>query len=120
MRAWEHGSMGIFGSRKKSGEPFEFRVSDAVEVPLRGYLLRLKLLNGDPALADIAPGGKIKLRAPEGTERVVTIKDYSATQGAASQKRLDRTRELDVMIEGREAVIDGQVVDIGWIASGPA
>lgn len=112
--------MGIFGSKKTAGEPFEFRISDAVEVPLRGYLLRLKLLNGDPVLGDVAPGSRIRLRSPDGKEGVVTIKDYSVTQGAPSQKRMDRTREVDVMIEGRDAVVNGHTVDIGWTASGPA
>lgn len=110
--------MGLF-NRGKSGGAYEFKVSDAVEVPLRGYLLRLKLVNGDPGLGDIAPGKKIKLRSPDGAERVVTIKDYSVTQGVPSQKRLDRTRELDVVIEGHDAVIDGRVIEIGWTATGP-
>ena len=112
--------MGIFSSKKSSGEAFEFRVSDAVEVPLRGYLLRLKLVSGEPAIGDIAPGKRIRLRSPEGAEGVVVIKDYSVTQGAPSQKRMDRTRELDVVIEGRDAVVGGRAVDIGWTASGPA
>jgi hypothetical protein len=112
--------MGMFSSKKTTGESFEFRVSDAVEVPLRGYLLRLKLLSGEPAIGDIAPGKRIKLRSPEGDEGVVVIKDYSVTQGAPSQKRMDRTRELDVVIEGRDAVVNGRAVDIGWTASGPA
>ncbi|MGQ0562860.1 MAG: hypothetical protein ACT443_13420 [Gemmatimonadota bacterium] len=111
--------MGIFGNGKAGGGSFEFRVSDSVEVPLRGYLLRLKLLSGDPALGDVAPGRKIRLRAPDGTEGVVTVKDYAITQGTASQKRLDRTRELDVLIEARAAVINGRLVEIGWIATGP-
>ena len=107
--------MGLFKEARKSGGPFQFRVSDAVEVPLRGYLLRLKLLSGDPSLSDIGPGKSIRLRTPSGAERVVPIKDYSVVQGVASQKRLDRTRELDVVIDTPDAVIDGQVVDIGWI-----
>ena len=112
--------MGIFGSKKTSDGPFEFRVSDAVEVPLRGYLLRLKLLSGTPSISDVAPGKRIRLRGPDGGEGVVTIMDYSVTQGAPSQKRMDRTREVDVMIEGSDAVVNGRAVDIGWTASGPA
>jgi hypothetical protein len=30
----------------RAGESFRFRVSDAVEVPMRGYLHRLRLLEG--------------------------------------------------------------------------
>lgn len=106
--------MGVFGSRKKSGGAFEFRVSDAVEVPLRGYLLRLKLTGGDPGLGDLAPGKNITLRSPSGKERVILIKDQSLTQGVASQSRLDRTREFDIVIEGNDAVVDGELAQIGW------
>lgn len=106
--------MGIFGSRKKSGGPFEFRVSDAVEVPLRGYLLRLKLIGGEPGLGDLTPGKNITLRSPAGKERVIPIKDQAMTQGVASQARLDRTREFDIIVEGNDAVVDGELAEIGW------
>lgn len=108
--------MGLF-SNEKSGGPFEFKVSDALEVPLRGYLLRLKLASGTPSIGDIGPGKKIRLRAPDGSENVITIMDWSVTQGPPSQKRLDRTRELDVMIDGKDAMVGGRVVDIGWTAA---
>ena len=111
--------MGLFGGAKKSGGSFEFRVSDAVEVPRRGYLLRLKLLNGEPGLGDLAIGKRIRLRSPAGSERLVTIRDYSATQGPASQKRLDQTHELDVVIDSPDAAANGELVDVGWTASGP-
>lgn len=106
--------MAISSGGRTIGGPFQFRVSDALEVPLRGFLLRLRLLNGDPSLKDIAPGKSIRLRSPSGRERVVVVKDYSLVQGVASQKRLDRTRELDILIDTPDAVLDGEVVDIGW------
>lgn len=106
--------MGIFGGKKKAGGAFEFRVSDAVEVPLRGYLLRLKLIGGEPGLGDLAPGMNITLRSPSGKQRIIPIKDQSVTQGAASQSRLDRTREFDIIVEGNDAVVDGELAEIGW------
>lgn len=106
-------------AKKKGGEPFSFRVSDAVEIPARGYLLRLKLREGDPSVSDLAVGNKIKLRSPNGAEKVVTIKDHSVTQGPTSQDRLDRTREFDVVIDSPDAVVGSEAVDIGWTASGP-
>jgi len=112
--------MGIFGGRKKSSGPFQFRVSDAVEIPNRGYLLRLKLINGDPAVGDLTSGKRIRLRAPGGAERVITIKDTATTIGPVSQTRLDRTREYDVVVATPDAVVDGQIVEIGWEATGPA
>lgn len=111
--------MGLFGSKKKAGGAFSFRVSDAVEVPMRGYLLRLKLQNGDPSIADLAVGKRIKLSSPAGKQKVVTIRDHSVTQGPTSQDRLDRTREFDVVIDGPDAVFENEAVDIGWTASGP-
>ncbi|HUP88236.1 MAG TPA: hypothetical protein VM100_02735 [Longimicrobiales bacterium] len=110
----------MFGSKKKSGGAFSFRVSDAVEIPGRGFLLRLKLNDGDPAIADLGVGKKIILRSPAGGERAVVIKDHSVTQGPTSQDRLDRTREFDVVIETPDAVVENAAVDIGWTASGPA
>jgi hypothetical protein len=112
--------MGLFGAKKKSGTSFQFRVSDALEVPGRGYLLRLKLNSGEAGLDDLGAGKSITLRGPNGTERTVPIKEISLTVGAPSQVRLDRTRELDIVIDTADAVVNGQVVDIGWTASGPA
>ena len=106
-------------AKKKSGEPFLFRVSDALEIPARGYLLRLKLRDGDPAVADLAVGSKLKLRAPSGAEKIVVIKDHSVTQGPTSQERLERTHEFDVVIDSPDAVLGSEVVDVGWTA-GPA
>ena len=112
--------MGLFGGRKKSSGPFQFRVSDAVEVPHRGYLLRLKLISGDPAVADLRAGKRIRLRSPNGGERIVTIKDTATTIGPVSQTRLDRTREYDVVVDTPDAVVNGELIEIGWEASGPA
>ena len=111
--------MGLFSRKKKSAGPFKFRVSDSVQVPLRGYLLRLKLIDGVPALADVAPGKKIRVQAPGGAERVIAIKDYSATEGFPTQEKLERTRELDIIVAPDAGVVDDQEIDIGWTASGP-
>lgn len=111
--------MGLFGTKKKTTGDFQFRVSDAVEVPLRGYLLRLKLASGDPAIDDLGPGKSIRLRAPDGAERTVTVKGWSATIGVPSQKRFDRTHELDLMIETADAIVNNLPVEIGWTVSGP-
>jgi hypothetical protein len=111
--------MGLFGNRKKESGPFNFRVSDAVAVPLRGYLLRLKLQDGSPALTDIAPGKKLRVRGPSGGERIIRVKDYSATEGFPSQEKLDKTRELDIVIDQDDGLVDGEEIQIGWTASGP-
>jgi hypothetical protein len=111
--------MGLFSKKKKATGPFQFRVSDSVQVPLRGYLLRLKLLNGEPQLDDLSPGRRIRIKAPSGRERVITVKDFSATAGFPSQEKLEQHRELDIIVEATEGVVDGEEIEIGWIASGP-
>jgi hypothetical protein len=111
--------MGLFGKRKKSSGPFQFRVSDSVAVPRRGYMLRLKVLEGTPALDDVAPGRKLRVRGPSGNERTIVIKDYSATEGFPSQKKLDARRELDIVVAQDDGVVNGEEIQIGWTASGP-
>ncbi len=111
--------MGLLSKKKTAGGAFELRVSDALAVPRRGYLLRLKVLSGTPALDDLSPGRKIRVRAPNGSERTITVKDFSVTSGFPSQERLDRYRELDVIVEHDDGYADGNEIQIGWVASGP-
>lgn len=109
---------GLKRKGRKSGGAFTFRVSDVVDVPLRGTLLRLRLIEGEPSMADLGVGGSLQLRSAEGEERVVSIMAHSVTGGKATQERLDRTRELDVMIDD-EAAAGPEPIEIGWIAAGP-
>jgi hypothetical protein len=102
-----------------AGGAFRFRVSDSLEVPLRGHLLRLRRIEGSPSMKDLAPGQTIRVAGPDGTTRDVTILGHSATGGRASQKRLDTTGELDIVIP-REQAGDGEArIAIGWSVSGP-
>lgn len=112
MNAWRR-------SRKARGDVFRFRVSDVVEVPLRGHLLRLRLVEGSPSVSDLAVGRKLKLVSPAGLEREVTIASHAVTGGRQTQERLDRTREMDVVISGGDAGSGAARVDIGWTAAGP-
>lgn len=107
-------------SNRSAGGSFRFRVSDAVEVPARGYLLRLRLMEGSPSMAELKPGRLLRLRAPDGEERLVRIQDHAITGGRATQARLDRTRELDVIISRADALQGGRPVAIGWVVDGTA
>ena len=98
---------------------FRFNVSDAVEVPLRGVLLRLRLLEGAPSVKQLEPGRSIRLVAPDGTHRVVPIKAKSLTGGRNAQKRLDGAGLVDVIITREDAFAAGAPVGIGWKAEGP-
>lgn len=110
---------GLKGSSKSRGGEYTFRVSDVVDVPLRGTVLRLRVVEGTPSMKDLAAGSRLRLRSPSGAERVVTIQGHAVSSGKATQQRLDRVRELDVRISDEEATRDG-AVEIGWLASGPA
>jgi hypothetical protein len=104
----------------KTGGAFRFRISDVVRVPLRGYLLRLRVLDGSPAVGDVKPGRLLRLDGP-GRSRNVRIAGFSATGGRQNQDRLAATRELDIIVSEADARGgEGDAVEIGWIASGPA
>jgi hypothetical protein len=102
-----------------AGGPFRFRVSDVVDVPLRGYLLRLRLAEGTPKVGDLAVGRMLHLSSPAGTSRDVAIVDHAVTGGRQTQARLERTREMDLLISREDAGRDGSLVAIGWMARGP-
>ncbi len=106
----------------KAGEsvgPFRFRVSDALAVPLRGFMLRLKLLDGAPSIGDLGPGKSLKLTSPTGVTRTVRVKDFSLTAGNLAQDVFERNRIADVIISEADARANEDWIDIGWEASGP-
>jgi hypothetical protein len=107
------------GNAKRRSEGYRFRVSDAMEMPHRGYLLRLRKVDGNPSASDVKVGATLRLAAPDGRSRVITIADHSVTQGKGGQARLDRTGELDIVIGRQDGWIDDAPVGIGWIAVGP-
>lgn len=111
---------GLVNPPARPGDSFRFRVSDVVEVPLRGYLLRLRLLEGSPRVSELGPGRHLLLRAPDGTERGVRVLDYSVVGGKATQARLERTRELDIVISRGDALAGGRPIEIGWVVVGAA
>jgi len=101
-----------------AGNTFEYRVSDSLVVPLRGQLLRLRLTRGNPQASSVAVGRRLTVAAPDGREREVQILDHSITGGRVSQARLDKTRELDILLATADADIDGQAIGIGWTVRG--
>ena len=106
-------------SKDGAGGPFRFRVSDIVDVPLRGHLLRLRLIEGQPSIGDLAIGQRLRVTSPVGAVRTVTITDHALTAGRQTQRRLERTRELDVVISDEDAAGGDAAIGLGWIASGP-
>ncbi len=96
-----------------------FNVSDALDVPLRGFLLRLRRTGGDVAVKDLGPGTRLLLRAPDGAERTVTVVAKSLTGGRNTQSRLDKTGQIDLIISAEDAYQDGRPIGVGWSAEGP-
>jgi hypothetical protein len=103
----------------KQGGEFQFRVSDAVQVPLRGLMLRLRLLDGSPSVKDLAVGRRLRVSSPLGAARELVITAHAATGGRQTQKRLDGLREFDVIVAEVPERTSGEPVEIGWTASGP-
>lgn len=110
----------MFGSKKKaSGGTYRFRVSDAVHVPLRGTLLRLRAVEGSPSMEDLAVGSAVRLVDGAGVERRLNVIAHAMTGGVASQKRLEQTRELDVIVADAETDAREVYAEIGWTVTGP-
>jgi hypothetical protein len=95
---------------------YRFRVSDAYAVPLRGWLLRLKLLDGSFEPGMLKPGTSLKLTAPDGEDREVAVVGLAATAGRQTQKRVDAYSEFDIVIANADAVREGKPVALGWEA----
>lgn len=104
---------------KSGGGAYTFRVSDSLRVPLRGYMLRLRVTGGTPSMKDLAVGRVLRLQSPTGETRDIPILAHSVTGGNPTQKRLDDTRELDVIVDGSLAEGSGVPIEIGWVATGP-
>jgi hypothetical protein len=111
--------MEMLGSKTKGAQngAFRFRVSDVVDVPLRGTMLRLRLVEGTPSMKALAVGSTLVLRNGSGGEQRVRIVAHAAASGFARQDRLDRAREIDVIVtpDGEQP---GVLIpaEIGWTA----
>jgi hypothetical protein len=95
---------------------YRFRVSDAYFVPLRGWMLRLKLLDGSFEPSMLKPGTALRLIAPDGHEREVSVFGLAATGGRQKQDRVDSYGEFDIIIPQTDAVRDDRSVALGWEA----
>jgi hypothetical protein len=112
----------MFGSKRSKGQdeaPYRFRVSDAMPVPNRGFLLRLRLVEGDPSVSDIKTGTLLRVTGPRGQARTIRVLDHALTAGPPSQKRLGLTGELDLVISTADGLGVDDEIDIGWEAHGP-
>ena len=93
---------------------YSFRVSDSLNVPNRGHLLRLKLLEGSPRLKELKRGRRLLVTGPRGESAHVVVLGHATMGGRPTDARLERTRELDVVIPAAQAFVDGHRIEIGW------
>lgn len=84
-------------------EPFGMTVSDIMDVPLRGLVLRLKVVSGSAKVAELAIGRKLRLIGPSGEHQVVRILAHPLAGGKVTQKRLDKYGEFDALIGPADA-----------------
>jgi hypothetical protein len=108
--------LGLGKKKSSSGGAFSLRVSDVVDVPLRGTMLRLRVAEGQPSMSDLGVGSRLRVRGMGGAEREVRIVAHAVTGGKPTQERLERTGELDVVVE--EVSGSQEPIEIGWMASG--
>ena len=94
---------------------FEMKVSDIVEVPLRGQMLRLKVVSGAVAVSDLAVGRKLRLTGPSGEQQVVEIVAHTLSGGNVTQKRLDQYGEFDALVRPVEGAQESPI-DYGFRA----
>ena len=90
------------------------KVSDVVDVPLRGQVLRLKITGGVPSVGDLAVGRRLRVRSPRGEEHVVRIVDHSITGGQVTQKRMEKVREFDVLIKPDDGSVERLPINFGY------
>jgi hypothetical protein len=98
---------------------YELKVSDSIHIPFRGHLLRLKIAEGVPRMKELRVGTRLRVSGPDGRSGVVEILGFPTMAGRQTQERVERTRELDIVIPSEQAVIDGARIEIGWRV-GPA
>lgn len=94
---------------------YRFRVSDAYFVPLRGWMLRLKLLDGSFEPSMLKPGTQVRLTAPDGADRTITVMGLGATGGRQKKERVETYNEFDIVISQEDAERDDRPVQLGWV-----
>ena len=95
----------------------QYKVSDSMSIPYRGHLLRLKVASGAPSVKQMMTGARLRVSGPDGEQGEVEVIGHAKMGGQPTQARLERTRELDVVIPAAQAVIDGARIEIGWTVS---
>jgi hypothetical protein len=95
-----------------------FRVIDALDLPYRGRLLRLRLAEGSaPPIRELKKS-RILARSSRGQEQLLRVLGFATVGGRPSDRRLARTGRIDLVVDSE----DGRVppsVSTGWEVLGP-
>lgn len=94
-----------------TGTGATFRVLDAMDAPLRGRILRLRLQSGEAPSVKALKGARLRARSPDGDEKIVRVEGFAVFGGKASDERLARTGRVDLHVteEG-----EGPPVGLRW------
>ncbi|MBI4540759.1 MAG: hypothetical protein HY704_14755 [Gemmatimonadetes bacterium] len=89
-----------------------FRVIDAMDAPLGGRIVRLRVLEGRPTVKSLK-GAALKAISPRnGAQRVVRIRDFSIVGGRPSDRRIAESGRCDLLIEDPAA--GEEPIEVGW------
>ncbi|MBW3535126.1 MAG: hypothetical protein KY453_07910 [Gemmatimonadetes bacterium] len=88
-----------------------FRVLDAMDAPLRGRILRLRLHSGEAPPIKELKGSRMRATSPRGEERTLRVEGFAVFGGKTSDARFARTGRVDVHVveEG-----EGTPVGMRW------
>lgn len=95
-----------------------FRVIDAVALPYKGQLLRLRLAEGNAPPVRELKGSRLLARSPDGEEQTLRVIEFATVGGRPSDRRLARTGRIDLVVDSE----DGRArpsVTTRWEVMGP-
>lgn len=81
-----------------TGRGVVFRVLDAMDAPLTGRILRLRLQAGEAPSIRSLKGARLTATAPDGRTCSARVAGFAAFGGKPSDERLARTGRVDVHV----------------------
>ncbi len=82
-----------------SAKDVSFRVLDAMDAPLSGRILRLRLQSGEAPSIRSLKGAEMIAVSPKGARCRIRVKGFAVFGGKPSDDRLMRTGRVDLHVE---------------------
>ena len=95
-----------------------FLVIDAMDVPHRGRVIRLRLQGGQPPSLRDLKGALLQAQSPQGDRETLKVIGFFLPGGRPSDARLSRTGRVDLLVE-LEGGMDRPEVSTRWEVTGP-